>query len=625
MEETPLLSVIPEKCTLCYNCIRVCPVKAIEVKVEEDTANIIPSRCVGCGSCFTDCPHDAIVYRDSKEEVKHILKEDGIKVAILDPSVSGEFDDISDYRKFIRMLKALGITYVNGSSFGVDLVANKYKELYDKSRGKYYLSTTCPVVVSTVEKFHPDLIDNLAPIVSPMIAKAQVVRKRYGKDVKIIYIGPCIASKDEAKRFQDTVKIDSVLTFLEIRELFYEHEIKEMSLEFSKFNRPHGYKGTLYPLSNGLLKAGNISEDPLTGEVITVEGSKNFNEAIKQFEKESSEISKHINLFYCEGCLMGPGTSKGKEKYKRQTQLVEYTKQVLKTVNRSEWENYIREFKDIEYEAKFNKDDQRITKFKKEEVSEVLKTLAQNNEFSHNCGACGYDTCKEFAQAVSKGLAKVDMCINYTLSNRQDTIRELRSTNQELEETNRELEKTKAALKESEEDSRIKKAAVEEAAGITMAVLQKLPSAVVILDENLKVMQSNEQFIHLMGEDAEEINEIIPGLIGADFKSLTHSNVYNLVSYVQKTGEEIVNRDIHYDDKVLNITVFPVKQGKIVGAVLRNLFQHDIRPEEVIKRVTEAIEKNLKMVQNIGFLLGEGASEIEQMLNSIIETYKNNE
>jgi len=71
--------------------------------------------------------------------------------------------------------------------------------------------------------------------------------------------------------------------------------------------------------------------------------------------------------------------------------------------------------------------------------------------------------------------------------------------------------------------------------------------------------------------------------------------------------------------------VFPVKQGKIVGAVLRNLFQHDMRPEEVIKRVTEAIEKNLKMVQNIGFLLGEGASEIEQMLNSIIETYKNNE
>ncbi len=622
MDEKPLLSVIPKKCTLCYNCIRVCPVKAIEVKVEKDSAHIIPSRCVGCGSCFTGCPHSAIVYRDSKEEVKHILRDEGIKVAILDPSLSGEFDDVSDYRKFIRMLKALGFTYVNGSSFGVDLISRKYKELFENNRGKYYLSTTCPVVVSTVEKFHPDLVNNLAPIVSPMVATAQVVRQRYGDNIKVVYIGPCIASKDEAKRVSSIVKIDAVLTFLEIRELFYEYEIKEMSLEFSKFNRPHGYRGTLYPISSGLLKAGDISEDPIDGEVITVEGAKNFNEAIKQFEKESEDIMKHFNLYYCEGCLMGPGTSKGKEKYKRQTQLVDYTKRVLEVVDKTEWEQFMTDFGNIEYTTAFGKNDQRITTFKKEKVEEVLRIIGKDNDIPHNCSSCGYDSCLDFAQAVSKGFAKTDMCVNYTLRNRQETIRKLRATNEELATINRKLEDTKVALKESEEDARMEKAAAEEASEITMSMLRKLPSAVVILDEDLKVMQSNEKFIQLLGEEAEEINEIIPGLVGADFRSLVHTNVFNLATYVQKTGEEVLNRDIHYDDKMLNITVFPVTHGKIIGAVLRDVFQNDIHPDEVVKRVTEAIEKNLQMVQNIGFLLGEGASEIEQMLNTIIETYK---
>ena len=123
-------------------------------------------------------------------------------------------------------------------------------------------------------------------------------------------------------------------------------------------------------------------------------------------------------------------------------------------------------------------------------------------------------------------------------------------------------------------------------------------------------------------DEAAEINEVIPGLIGANFKNLVHSNIYNLANYVMKTGEEIVNRDLHHDDRMLKATIFPIRQHRIIGVVIRDLYQTEVRPDEVIARLTEVIEKNLQMVQNIGFLLGEGASEIEQMLNSIIQSYK---
>ena len=625
MKTSPLLFVEEDKCTLCYNCVRVCPVKAIEVKVEQDTVSIIPNRCVGCGNCYTVCPHDAIKYRSSKQHVTNMLAGPGTKVAIVDPSIAGEFDDISDYRKFIRMLKTLGFTYVNGSSFGVDLVAREYKQLIDQQKGKYYMTTTCPVLVSTIEKFHPDLVSNLAPIVSPMSATAQVVRQRYGHEVVVVYIGPCIAAKDEALRYKDLVVIDAVLTFIEIRELFTEYDIKESALEFSKFNRPLGRKGTLYPLSDGLLQAGDISRDLLDNEVFTVEGRKGFMDAVKQFENNIESIKHHFNMFYCEGCLMGPGTTPSHDKYKRQAQLIHYSKRMIEAANAEEWDEAMEEYSTIRFQANFRKNDQRITLFKKQEVAKVLATIMQDNiNPNHGCGACGYDSCKEFAVAVSEGFAQTDMCVTYSLRNRQETIRKMTLANTELEKANQQLEATKLALKQSEELALQRQLSAEEAYDITMTMLRKLPTAMVILDENLKILQSNEKFIALLGEDAAEINEVIPGLIGADFKNLVHSSIYNLVSYVLKTGEDIHNRDVHHENKMLNITVFPVKSQRIVGAVFRDLYQPDVQPDEVIARVTEVIEKNLKMVQNIGFLLGEGASEIEQMLNSIIQSYRNN-
>jgi len=611
-----LVEIIAEKCDLSYSCVRECPVNAIEVKANRDYARVIPERCIGCGKCIHVCPQHAIIYEDSKEQTKKLLKSDKKTVAIVAPSISGEFDDIEDYRKFVQMIRQLGFDHVNEVSFGADLIAMKYKEMFDNFKGKYYITSNCHAVVSHVQKYHPELINNLAPLVSPTIATAKVVRKKYGTDIQVVYIGPCIDTKEEANQYKEGNPIEAVLTFIELRELFREFNIQESKMEFSDFDPPIGYKGSLFPISSGLFQAAGLDEDLLTGTVINGSGKENTLNAINQFEKGITQIKHHFNLFFCEGCLMGPGTSPGGKKYDRRSKVIEYANKRLQDFDKKNWEQEIARYYDLDYSRDFINDDQRIEAPSEEKIQEVLKSVGKENaDDMVGCSACGYSSCREFAIAVSKGLAKTEMCLSYTMRNRNEYIKALRTTNEKLAQTQK-------ALKESEQKARKEKQAAKEASETINAMLQKLPSAVVIIDKNLKIVQSNKTFIDYLGEEAESINEVIPGLVGADLKTLLPHPIYNLFSHVLNNQQNIVNRDIHLENRLLNLSIFTIKKGKIVGAVFRDMYAPEIRKEQVIKRVTEVIDKNLEMVQKIGYLLGEGASETEQMLNSIIEFYQ---
>ena len=613
----PLISVQESLCKKCYTCIRICPVQAIKVETDKDVPQILHNRCIGCGHCVTICHPKAIIYHNSTQETKNLLSS-GVKVAaIVAPSISGEFSDITDYRKFVEMIRRLGFTYVCEVSFGVDLVAQKYAELFNNNKGKNYLSANCPAVFSYIEKFQPELVENIAPIVSPMIATAKVVHKQYGTDTKITYIGPCIATKKEARRYRNSDgHVDTVLTFHELRQLFAENGIKESTVEYSEFDPPFGHMGSLYPISNGLLHAAGISENLMSGNVITADGRDDMLEAIRQFKNRPEVINRHFNLFYDEGCIMGPGTSSGGEQFLRRTLVVNYSNKRLKTFNKREWSGNMKKFLAMDLTTSFRKDDQRLEMPSEERIEDIMNQLGKD-EASDNpgCGSCGYESCRHFATNVAKGLTKIEMCISYSQRNLRNHIETLKTTNEELA-------KTELALQESEAIARRESKSAQEAMETFETMLQKLPSSIIIVDEHLKIIQANQSMIRVLGPEAGEISEIIPGLVGADMKTLLPFQVYNMVSFVLQNGEDIQNRDIHLNDILYNISVFTIRKNKIAGAVIRDMYAPAIRKEEVIKRVTDVIDKHLEMVQKIGFLLGEGAAETEQMLNSIIEFYK---
>lgn len=612
-----LIQIKEVLCNKCNACVRTCPVNALTVNVAGEYPKILHNRCIGCGSCVTICSPEAIVYHDSRDETK-VLLDSGQKVAaILALSISGEFSDIVDYRRFVEMIRRLGFTYIVEASFAIDLVSQKYSDLFQNDKGKYYFTSTCPAVFYYVEKFHPELVENLAPIVSPMIAAAKVIHQKYGADTKIVYIGPCIATKMEAMRYEGTDgQVDTVLTFKELRELLSEFNIKENMSEYSDYDPPFGNKGSLYPISNGLLQSSNISEDLMFGNVITVEGKENMVKAVKEFEQLPVNIKRHFNLFYDEGCIMGPGTTKGGKRYLRQTLIVSYTRKRLRSLDKKEWARNLKLFSNLDLSATFKADDQRLPMPSEEDILKILRSMGKENlSETQDCGSCGFSSCREFASLVAVGLSKPEMCVTYSFQNRQEYVKNLRFTNEKL--TN-----TQIALQESEKLAREEQQLAQEAMQTMENMLQKLPTSIAIVDENLHIVRANESLIKILGPEVQEINEIIPGLVGADIKTLIPYQVYNLFSFVMANGEDIQNRDIHINNELYNISVFSVKKNKIVGAVIRDMFAPEIRKEEVINRLTDAIDKNLEMVQKIGFLLGEGAAETEQMLNSIKELYK---
>lgn len=610
-----LIEIHPEKCDDCRQCIISCPVQAIRMNVENRYPEVDHDRCIGCGSCYRACDKGAVNYLDSRVKVREILKSGRRTAALVDPAISGEFPDITDYRKFVGMIRALGFRLVNDVSFGVDLVAKAYRELFEKHKGKYYITANCPAMVAYIEKFHPELTDNLAPLVSPMIAMTRVVRQIHGNDTEAVYIGPCLATKSEGASYTGDSKIGAVLTFTELRSLFDESGIQESKLEYSDFDPPTGQKGSMYPISRGILEAAEIDQHLVTGEVITADGKNDALKAVKTFGEKIDSIQKHFNLFYNEGCVMGPGTSPNGNKFLRGHLVEQYTRKRIKNTNRAAWEKEIRKFSTLDLSRSFKKDDQRRPEPGEDKIREILRLLGKPENEASSCASCGFDSCRSFARAVAQGLVRTDLCQDFVIRNKENYIDKLRQGNKNLKT---EMDSLKANLRTLKQDFDLTSEKLE----TSRTIMNQIPSGVVIVDNKLKVLSSNNSFIELLGPEAREIDEIIPGLRGADLKTLVPVQFYKTFQNVLNTGEDNLSRDVSIGEAMLNLSVFSIKKNRVAGGIVRDMYSPEVRNEQIIRRVTEVIDQNLEMVQQIGFLLGEGASKTEAMLNTIIELHK---
>jgi iron only hydrogenase large subunit-like protein len=605
-----------DKCRNSYSCVRACPVNAIEVRPERRHPVIIADRCIGCGLCYLSCSPKAIEFMDSRRQVRDLLASGRRTAALIAPSIASEFDDITDYRKFVGMIRKLGFTYVHEVSFGVDLVAYAYKNLFEESSGKYYITSNCPAIVEMIEKYHPNLVPNLSPLVSPMVASALVTRDLYGEDVANVFIGPCIDIKSEAGLYKEKNLVEAVLTFIEIRQMFVENEIQEKTVKMAEFDPPFGNWGALYPYPAGILQAAGIKRDLVSSHVITASGAEDVKEAINDFDHHIDTIRHHFNLFFCPGCMLGPGMIRHDERFRRRSLVKQYAEKRVEALDKKQWQKDMDRWSSLDLTRTFTPNDQRIPEPSPEAVNEVMKIIGKEKSSEEiNCNACGYGSCREFASTVAKGLAVPEMCHTYNLRNKQEYIETLRQTNRKLSET-------KKALKESEEQAMREKDTAQDASETMNSMLNKLPNGVVIVDNELKILHSNERFLEIIGEDAKAIAEIIPGLRGADLKTLLPFNVYNIFSFVLRENESVISRDVQLEDRMFNVSIFPIRQNRIAGAVIRDLFSPEVQREEVITRVSDVIDKNLEMVQKIGFLLGEGASDTEKMLNSIVESFR---
>jgi iron only hydrogenase large subunit-like protein len=426
-----LVYTVKDRCRMCFTCVRECPAKAI--RIMNGQAEVIRERCIGCGNCVKVCNQGAKVFINTNNVVRELLNNSEMTIAILAPSFPAEFKHIQDPAVISGMIRALGFDRVMEVSFGADLVAAEYSKLLKDVNGKRYISSDCPAIVRYIEYYHPGLVDSLAPVVSPMVATARVIRKMYGGGARIVFIGPCIAKKAESD------EIDEAITFRELRQLFEEEGISPETVEPRPFDEPTSGKGAVFPVSRGLLQSTAHTDDICDGNVLVAEGKENFRDAIKEFENGLIK-SQHLELLCCDGCIMGPGISCEGKKFERTLRVSNYVKEKLDKLDVEAWQKNIDRFSGLDFSTAFEPSDRRTTRPSDEKIGEILKSMGKLSEKDHlNCGACGYETCLEHAWAIHEGLAETEMCLPYTIEKLHRSIEELNASNEMLASTRQAL------------------------------------------------------------------------------------------------------------------------------------------------------------------------------------------
>ncbi len=533
-----LVYTIKELCRTCYTCVRECPAKAI--RIVGGQAEVIDERCIACGNCTKVCSQGAKVFLNTTERVLNIIDSEKDTYAIIAPSFPAEFQEYTDHRLLVGMIRKVGFKKVLEVSFGADLVAAKYKKLLEES-SEYYITSDCPSIVNYIKYYHPGLVDNLAPIVSPMVAMSRVVRAKYGNGVNVVFIGPCVAKKAESG------EVDEVITFTELRELFDLLRIKPASVEPSDFDPPAGGRGAIFPVTRGLLQTANINDDAITGNIIAAEGRIDFPGALREFEAGLIK-NQHMELLCCEGCIMGPGLSKNGKQYNRRARVSSYANNKMREMDQETWEKAIMEFADLDLSTKHRLEERRPDSQVIEGIEEVLASMGKFTEKDHlNCGACGYETCIEHAIAIKKGLAEVEMCLPYTIEKLHKSVNDLALTNEKLTSM-------REALKQSEKLAHMGQLS----AGIAHELNN--PLGVVIMYSNILLDESPEESpvredLNLIVEQAARCKKIVANLLNFARKNQVNHQLINLKDLADHSLESIIappNIKISVIDKTTN-------------------------------------------------------------------------
>jgi len=408
-----------EKCKGCYACVRNCPAKAIRVR--EGLAEVIMERCIDCGTCVQICRAKAKYVESDLGSVWELLANHQPVIALLSAPFPAAFPEVRP-GQLVTALKKLGFSEVMEDSFGAELICREYAHLLDKYKDKTFLSSTCPVIVAYIEKYHPKLVDNLVPLVSPMIASGRLIKSRYNPEAKVVFIGPCIAKKAESRDDKVAGVIDAVLTFAELKEMFAAKKITPELEEEGQLSGPKPYLGRLFAVSGGLLRAAQLSDDILTNEIINACGKQYIPKILSEFA-EGNIPAKLISLCFCEGCIDGPVIDNDLSVFKRREIISNYA---MRQADPVQTEKDIEEYAGIDLSRKFTNRSVILPTPSEQDVQRVLEKIGRvDSSYRVNCGACGYVGCRELAVAVCQGLAEVEMCWPYVLEKLRTTQGEL--------------------------------------------------------------------------------------------------------------------------------------------------------------------------------------------------------
>lgn len=561
------------ECQDCYKCVRHCPNKAI--RVENGHAMVIPEMCILCGICVTNCPAKAKHVRNDLAKTRQLFTLRKNVIASLAPSFISEFSEFTP-KQLVAALKKIGFGAVSETAVGADLVSMQVAEVLEaavknKDGRKLFLSSACPAVVEYIKLKMPEFSPYITDIASPLLAHARYLKKVYGDENGIVFIGPCIAKKREADVWEE---IDASITFSNLRKWFLAENITPQTVKENDddfFVPERAAKGALYPSDGGMTEAIKNYKKTDGVQMLSVSGIDQIAEVLNGIEPKKLKHPLFIELLSCNGgCVNGPVARKQCAAALKHVAVLDYAEDAHDVVSQSIREKTpeLTGILPVEYRARVIHTE-----------DEIRAALRSVGKFSHedelNCACCGYDTCRQFAGAMLDKHAEKTMCLSYM----------------------RKLSQKKAN-----------------------GLIQAIPSGAVIVDKHLSIVECNKNFAKLMGREIEEMYDDLPGLEGADLSKITDLSRF-FADVLDKNGPDVIERDAKDNNKIFHITVFSIEKEGIAGAVLEDVTVPQVRRNRIMSQAKKVIDKNLSVVQKIAYLLGENAAETESILNSIIESF----
>lgn len=546
------LKLKKSNCVNCYKCIRHCPVKSI--KYSTGQAQIVNDECILCGQCFVVCPQNDKEIRNDVSRAIELIKS-GPVIASVAPSFVANYPGVT-IATMEKALKRLGFSGAQETAIGASIVKTEYEEIIREGKQEVIISTCCHSVNTLIEKYYPEVLPYLATVLSPMQAHCQKI-KAENPGAKTVFIGPCISKKAEAEAYPGFV--DCVLTFEELSEWFRQEGI---TLEQGEDHLEES-RARLFPTSGGILRSMNCDSPDYT--YMVVDGIDNCLAAIENI-KEGRLHKCFIEMSICAGsCVGGPAMEHPHRRPVTDTIAVNrYAGKKDFAVEQPDRKDLIKDHRFIGLHRQMPGE---------REIEEILhKTGKFTPEQELNCGACGYNTCREKAIAVYQGKADINMCLPFL---------------------------------------------TQKAENFSDTIINNTPNGIIVLNEELEVQQINSAACRIMNiRHASDV-------LGDQVIRILDPKVF---LDVMSTGRGVRDEKVYLTEykRYVEQSVIYDKSYHIVMCIMRDVTEEERErmskekiSQQTIEMTDRVIEKQMRMAQEIASLLGETTAETKIALTNL--------